>query len=60
MIADNAINGPYSLAIHNGDISYAQGFTYGWDQFWLNQEPHLSLIPWATTPGCAAAVSPGA
>ena len=39
-----------------GDISYAQGFTYGWDQFWLNQQAHLSNIPWATTPGCASSV----
>ena len=34
-----------------GDISYAQGFTYGWDQYWTNQEPHLSGIPYAAQIG---------
>ena len=43
----------WALTIVAGDISYAQGFTYGWDTFWLNQQAHLSNIPWATTPGCA-------
>jgi len=36
-----------------GDISYAQGFTYGWDQYWENVEPLYTQIPLATTIGCA-------
>ena len=40
-------------ALMKGDISYAQGFTYGWDQYWENVEPLYTQIPLATTIGCA-------
>jgi hypothetical protein len=35
-----AAEGPeYSLLIHNGDISYAEGFSTSWDNFFIQMEP---------------------
>lgn len=28
-----------TMLVHNGDISYAQGFTYGWDVYWYAPTP---------------------
>ena len=32
-------------ALMTGDISYAQCFTYGWDQYWENVEPLYTPDP---------------
>lgn len=41
----------YSLIVHNGDISYARGYSALWDTFFLQQAPVATRVPYATTPG---------
>lgn len=40
-----------TLLVHNGDISYAQGFTYGWDVYWDMMQPLISHIPYMAVQG---------
>ncbi|KAL3138574.1 hypothetical protein ABBQ32_006345 [Trebouxia sp. C0010 RCD-2024] len=40
-----------TMLVHNGDISYAQGFTYGWDVYWDMMQPLISHLPYMATQG---------
>lgn len=39
------------LLIHNGDISYARGFSSQWDAFWDQLGPTVRRVPYMTTVG---------
>uniref|UniRef100_A0A7R9UZ11 Purple acid phosphatase n=1 Tax=Chlamydomonas euryale TaxID=1486919 RepID=A0A7R9UZ11_9CHLO len=41
----------YSLLIHNGDISYAEGFSTQWDNFFTQIEPVAARMPYMAVPG---------
>ena len=40
-----------TLVVHNGDVSYAEGFVYGWDVFMHMMGPIVSRAPYMLTPG---------
>ncbi|PNW76719.1 hypothetical protein CHLRE_11g468500v5 [Chlamydomonas reinhardtii] len=42
---------PYTLLVHNGDISYSRGFSTQWDNFMQQIEPVAAAMPYMVTPG---------
>lgn len=48
--ADHA-QSPADLVLHNGDLSYAMGYSAEWEMFHDNIEPLSSKIPWMVTIG---------
>ena len=40
-----------TLVVHNGDVSYAEGFVYGWDVFMHMMAPIIQRAPYMLTPG---------
>ena len=40
-----------TLVVHNGDVSYAEGFVYGWDLFMHMMAPIIQGAPYMLTPG---------
>lgn len=42
---------PYTMILHNGDISYARGYSALWDTFLLQQQAVATRVPYATCPG---------
>ncbi|KAG1654908.1 hypothetical protein FOA52_003150 [Chlamydomonas sp. UWO 241] len=50
-MAADAATDEYLLAVHNGDISYAEGFSTIWDNFFTQIEPVASRMPYMVVPG---------
>jgi hypothetical protein len=48
MLADSF---PASLLIHNGDLSYAQGFEYGWEVYQDMMAPLIANMPYMVVEG---------
>ncbi|KAG2432271.1 hypothetical protein HXX76_009189 [Chlamydomonas incerta] len=42
---------PYTLLVHNGDISYSRGFSTQWDNFMQQIEPVAAAMPYMVTAG---------
>lgn len=40
-----------TLVVHDGDVSYAEGFVYGWDVFMHMMGPIVHRAPYMLTPG---------
>lgn len=41
-----AMNGTAAFVFHNGDISYARGFAYIWEQWHAVIEPYATILPY--------------
>ncbi|MEW5311981.1 MAG: hypothetical protein WDW38_003647 [Sanguina aurantia] len=41
----------YSLLLHNGDLSYAQGYSTQWDNFHAQIQPVATAVPYMVNPG---------
>lgn len=50
MLADH-LRSPADLVVHNGDLSYAMGYTSEWESFHGEIEPLSSQVPWMVTVG---------
>eukprot|EP01117_Protostelium_nocturnum_P003426 TRINITY_DN1444_c0_g3_i2.p1 TRINITY_DN1444_c0_g3~~TRINITY_DN1444_c0_g3_i2.p1 ORF type:complete len:577 (+),score=193.02 TRINITY_DN1444_c0_g3_i2:202-1932(+) len=48
------------LVYHVGDISYARGYSYQWDEFMDQIRPVASKVPWMTLPGNHEIIFPDA
>ena len=47
-----------TLVVHNGDVSYAEGFVYGWDVFMHMMAPIIQRAPYMLTPGKRLQIAP--
>lgn len=44
-------NNGAQLLIHNGDVSYARGYSSQWDVYWNQLGPAVRAVPYMTVPG---------
>ena len=51
IIGDNIAEFPLDLLILSGDISYANGDQSVWDDYFRENEPSMSTMPWMVVPG---------
>ncbi|GAB5031736.1 inactive purple acid phosphatase 27-like [Nannochloropsis oceanica] len=42
---------PLSLVLHIGDLSYARGYDYQWDEFLAQNEDIMKVVPWMVSSG---------
>ena len=50
-IMERVHNGEVDLIVHNGDISYADGYMKHWDLFMRKVSPFTAYVPYLTAPG---------
>ena len=51
IIGDKIAENPLDLLILSGDISYANGDQSVWDDYFRENEPSMSTMPWMVVPG---------
>ena len=50
-LAAEAATGRFNALLHNGDVSYARGFSSQWDVFWDQMAPVATAMPYMTAIG---------